>query len=230
MATSLTQRTSTPIRPTAHAGLVATGMIIAAVAAAFGFAWLNSRYGDWVVDALGLTSPLSQGLAYSAFPAIIGLGICLVRPKVFGLTVGTAMDHLRLILGVMIALSALAAVALLVIGGSPFRGAEPLVQVVGVPVSEELIFRGVLFTAVLLGLRRVLPDGTALPLAVVISAVAFGVAHLNNVGSYDTTFVVLQSAYATILGIGTGYLRATTGSLYPAIAVHAAVNAVALLI
>lgn len=230
MATSLTRRASTSIRPISHAGLVAAGVMVAAVAAAFGFAWLNSRYGDWVIDALGLTSPLSQGLAYSAFPAVIGLGVCLIRPRAFGLTVGAAMDHLRLVLTMVLALSVFAAVALLVIGGSPFRGAEPMVQIVAVPVSEELIFRGVLFTAVLFGLRRILPHGMTVPLAVVISAVAFGFAHLNNVGSYDTLFVVLQATFATILGIGAGYLRAKTGSIYPAIAVHAAVNAVALLI
>ncbi len=230
MASTLTRQASKPLRPTPNAGLVATGVIVAAVAAAFGFAWLNSRYGEWVIDALGLTSPLLRGLAYSAFPAVIGLGICLVRPRVFGLTVGATMEHLRLVLGVVFVLGAIAAVALLGIGGSPFRGAEPLVQIVAVPVSEELIFRGVLFTAVLLGLRRILPEATTLPLAVVISAVAFGLAHLNNFGSYDTVFVILQATFATILGIGTGYLRATTGSVYAAVAVHATVNAVALLI
>jgi membrane protease YdiL (CAAX protease family) len=39
--------------------------------------------------------------------------------------------------------------------------------------------------------------GRATLLAMVVSGVAFGLAHLNNLGYYDATFVLFQSSYAT---------------------------------
>jgi membrane protease YdiL (CAAX protease family) len=211
-------------------GLLTVAVVIGAVAGAYAFAWANSRYAAWVQDVLSLNSALAQGLAFSAFPLAIGLGISLVHPSLFGLTLGSTLRRIGQVVGVTAGLCAIAAVALMAVGGNPFRGAEPLIQAVAVPVSEELVFRGVLFGLVLLALRRLYPMETALPLTVVVSAVAFGLAHLNNIGSYDTTFVVLQSAYAMILGLGAGYLRATTGSVVPAMAAHSAVNVVALLV
>jgi membrane protease YdiL (CAAX protease family) len=211
-------------------GLLTVAVLIGAVAGAYAFAWVNSRYAAWVQDALSLDSALAQGLAFSAFPLAIGLSISLVHPTLFGLRLGRALGRIGQIVGVTAGLCAIAAVSLISIGGSPFRGAEPLIQAVAVPVSEELIFRGVLFGLLLLVLGRLHPMEAALPLAVVVSAVAFGLAHLNNIGSYDTVFVVMQSAYAMILGLGAGYLRATTGSVVPAMAAHSAVNIVALLV
>jgi membrane protease YdiL (CAAX protease family) len=211
-------------------GLLSVAVLIGAVAGAYAFAWVNSLYATWIDDALRLDSALAQGLAFSAFPLAIGLGISLTRPVLFGLRLGSTLDRIGPIVGVTVALCAVAAVALAVVGGNPFRGAEPLIQAVAVPVSEELVFRGVLFGLVLVALGRLHPMEAALPLTVVISAVAFGIAHLNNIGSYDTVFVVMQSAYAMILGIGAGYLRATTGSVIPAVAAHSAVNIVALLV
>jgi membrane protease YdiL (CAAX protease family) len=211
-------------------GLLTVAVLLGAVAGSYAFAWVNSRYAAWVQDVLSLNSALAQGLAFSAFPLAIGLGISLVHPSLFGLTLGSTLRRIGQVVGVTAGLCAIAAVALMAVGGNPFRGAEPLIQAVAVPVSEELVFRGVLFGLVLLALRRLYPMETALPLTVVVSAVAFGLAHLNNIGSYDTTFVVLQSAYAMILGLGAGYLRATTGSVVPAMAAHSAVNVVALLV
>jgi len=125
-------------------------------------------------------------------------------------------------------MSVFAAAALTLVGSNPFRGANPIIQVVAVPLSEELVFRGVLFTLVLGALSRVHPSGRALWLAVVISGVAFGIGHLNNLGSYDATFVVAQSVYASVLGVAGGWLRGRTSSVLPPILMHAAVNLVAL--
>ncbi len=211
-------------------GLLTVAVLIGAVAGAYAFASLNSRYAAWVQDALSVNSALAQGLAFSAFPLAVGLGISLVHPTLFGLRLGNTLRRIGQIAGLTAGLCAMAAIALVAIGGSPFRGAEPLIQAVAVPVSEELIFRGVLFGLVLVALRSLHPMETALPLTVVVTTVAFGIAHLNNLGSYDTVFVVLQSAYAMILGLGAGYLRATTASVLPAMAAHSAVNIVALLV
>jgi membrane protease YdiL (CAAX protease family) len=222
--------TAPPISSGYRRGLLTAAVIIGAVGGGYAFAWLNSRYATWVQDALTLDSALAQGLAFSAFPLAIGLSISLINPTLFGLRLSGTFGRIGRIVGVTVGLCAIAAVALLSIGDNPFRGANPLIQAVAVPVSEELVFRGVLFGLVLLALGRLYPMETALPLTVVVSAVAFGMAHLNNIGSYDTVFVVMQSAYAMILGLGVGYLRGTTGSVFPAMAAHSAVNIVALLV
>jgi membrane protease YdiL (CAAX protease family) len=220
---------ATPVRRSSTA-LPAIAILLAAIFTAFAFAWLNSRYADWVTGALQLETGFSRGVAFSAFPLVVGLGIALIRPRAFGLAIGSTLARGRAILGVALGLSAFAAVSLMALSGNPFRDANLFIQGVAVPVSEELVFRGVFFGLILLALGRFYPLALAMPLAIVISAVGFGLAHLNNIGSYDTVFVVLQAGYATVLGLGTGYLRSVTGSVYPAIVVHAAVNVVATLI
>jgi membrane protease YdiL (CAAX protease family) len=76
----------------------------------------------------------------------------------------------------------------------------------GAPVIEELFFRGVLQAS----LARLLNA----PLAVVLAAVAFGVAHLG-----------VQPLWLwPLLGLLFGALAAVSGSLWPAVAAHAAWN------
>ncbi|MFT4623168.1 MAG: sodium transport system permease protein [Myxococcota bacterium] len=78
-------------------------------------------------------------------------------------------------------------------------------------VCEELLFRGAL-----LGLLR---DGLSTRWAVLLTAVAFAFLHLD-VPRLGSTFV---------LGVVLGLLTVRTGSLWPAIAAHAANNATAVL-
>jgi membrane protease YdiL (CAAX protease family) len=208
------------------AGTAAVGIF--AVIGTLAFAIANSAWADWVQARLATTSDLVNGLAFSAFPLVIGAMVVAFNPRGFGIQLGTSVDRWRLVLLVTLAMSAFAAGALTLVGSNPFRGADPIVQVVAVPISEELVFRGVLFALVLGALRRLHAPGRALWLAVVISGAAFGIGHLNNLGSYDATFVVGQAAYASVLGMAGGWLRASTSSLLPPILMHAAVNLVAL--
>lgn len=83
------------------------------------------------------------------------------------------------------------------------------VVVVGAPVVEELFFRGLLL--------RALRARTGAPAAVVISAVAFGLAHYEP----------LQLPVLVLFGAALGYLAVRTGRLGPGICAHAAFNAVA---
>lgn len=74
------------------------------------------------------------------------------------------------------------------------------------PISEELIFRGLMAGI----LRKVLPWQAAL----VIQAVLFGVYHLN----------LVQGIYATLLGLILGYTAYRYNSVIPGMLLHMAIN------
>ena len=84
-----------------------------------------------------------------------------------------------------------------------------VVLVVGAPIVEELFFRGLVLGA----LRSRLSDGWA----VVVSAVAFGLGHVE----------LVQLPALVVLGVALGYLAVRTGRLGPGMWAHAAFNAVA---
>ena len=86
-----------------------------------------------------------------------------------------------------------------------------LVVVVGVPIVEELFFRGLL----LRGIQRDLN----VPAAIVLSAVAFGLAH----------YELVQLPALIVLGLALGWLAVRTGRLGPSIWAHAAFNGLAIL-
>jgi membrane protease YdiL (CAAX protease family) len=79
-----------------------------------------------------------------------------------------------------------------------------------VPIVEESICRGIGFTLLA-------PFGERV--AIAGSAVAFALAH----------GAVLDLPWVLVTGLGLGYLRARSGSLYPCIALHATVNGIAVL-
>lgn len=79
-----------------------------------------------------------------------------------------------------------------------------------VPVAEELVFRGAILTALL-------RNGKKPWVAIVLSALFFGVAHFNPA----------QSANAFVLGLLLGWVYWRTGSLWPAIAIHITNNLLA---
>ena len=83
-----------------------------------------------------------------------------------------------------------------------------LVTVIAAPICEEIIFRRILF-------RRLLPMGELL--AVMVSAVIFGLYHMN----------FYQFFYATALGILFGLVMLKTGDLLYTICLHMAINLLA---
>jgi membrane protease YdiL (CAAX protease family) len=91
-----------------------------------------------------------------------------------------------------------------------------------VPIGEEILFRGYLFHT----LRRI-GAGTnwGLPLAFVVSALLFGLAH----SLAATEGVVALIVPTFVMGIGLAYVVHRTGSVLPAIVAHAMNNGVALL-
>lgn len=92
-----------------------------------------------------------------------------------------------------------------------------LVNVSIASLSEELMFRGVL----LQGLRSRLSIWPA----ILISSAIFGAIHvLNFFGTGDFDLAVLQAAGATVLGVMLVAIRLRSGSLVPAVIVHALWN------
>jgi membrane protease YdiL (CAAX protease family) len=89
---------------------------------------------------------------------------------------------------------------------------------VGAPIVEELFFRGLLLRS----LRRRLPDWAA----VVVSAVAFGIAH-GSALPMDAVLLVMISL--TVFGAILAVLAIRTGRLGPSIVTHAGFNLFTLL-
>ena len=79
-----------------------------------------------------------------------------------------------------------------------------------VPIVEESICRGI-------GFALLAPYGQ--PAATFGTAVAFALAH----------GAVLDLPWVLVTGLGLGYLRSRTGSLFPCLALHATVNGIAVL-
>lgn len=80
-----------------------------------------------------------------------------------------------------------------------------------VPIVEESMCRGI-------GYTLLAPWGQGV--AIVGTAIAFALAH----------GAVLDLPWVLVTGLGLGVLRARTGSLYPCIALHAAINGIAVLV
>ena len=94
------------------------------------------------------------------------------------------------------------------IGGGSFLGAV-VVAVIGAPLIEEIVFRGIVFRS----LRRVSPPWVA----ILVSSVLFGLYHMNTV----------QIVYATLMGLVAGIIFEKSNNLLFPILVHVANNLVA---
>lgn len=96
-----------------------------------------------------------------------------------------------------------------------FFGGRILFEILGpcilVPILEEYVFRGLVYGR--------LREWLNLPLAVLISAVIFGMMHMNMV----------QFVYAGLLGILLALCMERTGHLYGAILAHMAANTISII-
>ncbi|KQQ49450.1 CPBP family intramembrane glutamic endopeptidase [Plantibacter sp. Leaf314] len=114
-----------------------------------------------------------------------------------------------------------AATVLIILGTQGVRVDAPAIAayaalVVAVALNEETWFRGIVFA-----ILRARSSRTA----IVGSSVLFGVLHLANLaGGADLGSSILQVAFAALFGLVAAQLLVLTGSLWPAIAWHAAWN------
>jgi membrane protease YdiL (CAAX protease family) len=211
-------RTSAPVLP-ALAGACA-------VAATLSFAGEPVR--RLVAEVLPATSARWQGLQFSLFYLVIGLGVVAWRPRAFGLQLGGTLREWRLLLGLAALVGGSTLTYLLLAPPTPYSGQDWLNEVIVVPFTEELIYRGIFFTVLQWLFGRTSGERRATWLAVVVSAVAFGVAHVSNVLFIPPLFVLFQVGYATLFGLAFSLARARTRSVFPAVALHALLNGLAI--
>jgi uncharacterized protein len=113
-------------------------------------------------------------------------------------------------------------VPLLVAASSGFQAA-PASQVIGFAIltlmvgfAEECLLRGVV-------LRALFPGGVLR--AALLSSLFFGLGHLVNIWQGASAFTtIVQVIYSFFLGIGFAGARLYTGTIWPAIAVHALID------
>jgi len=138
---------------------------------------------------------------------------------------------LALVLGLVFALLLKVLSHILPLGAGADMGTLQRWQVIlffwiGAPIQEETIFRGLLQSVVELRQPLVIKLGKiTLPYSVLVSALLFAVVHIATVrlgASLSTVLFTVGGAF--VLGILAGSLRRVSGSLLPAILVHALFN------
>jgi membrane protease YdiL (CAAX protease family) len=143
---------------------------------------------------------------------------------------------LALILGLVFALGLKALSRILPLGASADLGALKQWQVIlffwiAAPVQEETIFRGLIQSVVQTRNPLEFSVGVGdfkLPFAVLVSALLFAAVHIATVrlgASLSEALFVVCGAF--VLGIVAGWLRWKSGSLLPAILLHAIFNILA---
>jgi membrane protease YdiL (CAAX protease family) len=207
----------------------AAALLVATILSAFVGLTAQPVY-DAIRTVLGVTNEVLGGLLFASYLLLLGGVVVMWRPKSFGVQFGSAMKEWRAIGAVIAGFVSVVAFVLSQMPTTPYSGSDWIFEVIAVPVSEELFFRGVLITGLVWLLGRAHSRRRATSLAVMIGGLAFGLAHLSNLAIAPASFVVPQALFAVILGIGAGYLRVVTESIYPAILLHAAVNLVVVLI
>jgi membrane protease YdiL (CAAX protease family) len=154
----------------------------------------------------------------------LGFMPVLWAPRFFGYQIGSIVKHWKQLMGLTIFFVGAPLIYRLVAGETPFGANTWFFEGVVVPLGEESLFRGVLFSMLLWGLGKLYPSRTAEIWTVILSTLVFASAHLNNLGHYPTGFILFQVGFSIIVGLGFGYSRARMGSIYPAIFLHALFN------
>jgi membrane protease YdiL (CAAX protease family) len=137
----------------------------------------------------------------------------------------------RLVLSTVVVNCGLVAAFLLLAGGTPYSGNQWLItEVVTVPVVEELLWRGLVFSIVAALLRGSVSKPSGSNLTAWLTGIAFGSLHAANaLAGVPLQFVAIQTLSAIVWGVLYGYLRARTDSVLPSMLSHAAMNLVVIL-
>ncbi len=176
-----------------------------------------------------LSGALGERLSFPVgTPALLlGAALTLWAPRRFGWQWGRTRQEARAVAVSLVAVVLVVAGFRLLAGQAPY--APTFAEVVVVPLGEEALFRGFVLTSLLCALGPRLGAGAATRWAVGISAVAFGIGHLGNLGYAPTGFVLVQALAAALFGVLAGWLRVRTDSLAGPVLLHAAMNAAAVL-
>jgi membrane protease YdiL (CAAX protease family) len=206
--------TGPDVRPRRTVIALAIGAYAAFMALHVVIAWDGGRLLQGLVPGIGRWLGTAGWAIYAvaALAAVPLVGLCAT-----GLTALPARGWLR-----MAAPIVAAGLPFLLFGWNLESASVVPLLVVGVPLvalNEELFYRGVLLPLLRpLGLRT----------AVTWSAVAFGASHLVNLlsGAFPP-FVAMQVAVTIAGGVALAALRVRSGSLWPALLVHAVLDWIA---
>jgi membrane protease YdiL (CAAX protease family) len=193
------------------------------------FAWVNIANYNWLSPLFERSSNHTiWGILQRWFLIVLILGVSLWKPRLVGFQVGRIFQHWRMVLVILVLNIAVIGGYRLIAGSTPYTGIDLLInEVLTVPLVEEIFWRGVIFAALLVILRKFLPEGSSGILAGVFIGICFGLLHsVNALFGYPPAFVALQTANATVWGVVYGIARAKTDSIYPPILFHAAMNLV----
>jgi membrane protease YdiL (CAAX protease family) len=201
------------------------------------FVVLDNAYNAFAnahFPAVGESAELATlwGVVSRAHLFIFIIPLVIWRRKLFGFQIGESLRHWRMILIMLLANCGVIAVYLaLTAGSTPYSGNQWLVtEVVTVPVVEELFWRGLVFAVLLKVLGRYYPENKSMLLTVWLTGIVFGLMHGNNIfAGVPVQFVAVQVLNATIWGVMYSFARARTGSVFPPMLLHAAMNLVVIL-
>jgi membrane protease YdiL (CAAX protease family) len=144
--------------------------------------------------------------------------------RFFGYQTGSMFRHWKILLGMLVFFVSAPLLYRAIMGETPFGATTWFFEGIVVPLAEEGFFRGILLSMLLLGFGYLYKPATADWLTIIFSSLIFCTAHLNNLGYYPTGFILFQVGFSMILGLAFGYTRVRTGSIYPAILLHALFN------
>jgi membrane protease YdiL (CAAX protease family) len=145
-------------------------------------------------------------------------------PRFFGYQLGAISKHWKILLGMTAFSTGAPLLYRLIAGETPFGANTWFFEGIVVPLAEEGFFRGLLFSILLWGFGRHFDAMKSGWLTLVSSTLIFSTAHLNNLGVYPTEFILFQVGFSTLVGFAFGYTRLLTGSIYPAMLLHALFN------
>jgi membrane protease YdiL (CAAX protease family) len=145
-------------------------------------------------------------------------------PRFFGYQFGDISKHWKILLGLAVFFVGAPVLYRFLVGETPFGVNTWFFEGIVVPLAEEGFFRGVLLAMLLWGFGKIYEGSTASILTLIFSTLIFSTAHLNNLGHYPTGFILFQVGFSAIVGLAFGYSRIKTGSIYPAIILHALFN------
>lgn len=193
------------------------------------YRFVDARFPK-VAGSVGLAT--LWGIVSRAYLVVLLIPFALWRPRLLGLKLGQTVRRYRMLLGMLVAnCGVIAGYLLLTRSATPYSGNEwAITEILTVPLLEELLWRGLLFTALLLLLRRWYPENASMHFTVWLTGVGFGLLHAQNaLAGVPLAFVLVQVLNASVWGVVYGYARARTQSVLPPILLHAAMNAVIVL-
>lgn len=186
---------------------------VVAVLAAYAFSRLTGSLSEAVVMPVGTAT------------FFLAAALCVWAPRRHGLGPGRTREHLVLVCVTVLAVAAVVGVFRMTGAVAPYDATVG--EFVLVPIGEELLFRGFLLGALLELFRRRQVGSHPAAWAILISAAAFGIGHLGNLGYVDTAFVILQVLVAFVFGVVAGHVRVRTESVIGPVLMHATMNVVA---